>query len=231
MTTHSEGLHAMRVGYGDDALNEGDLEGAPLAQFRSWLDDAIAAHLPEPNAMVLATTDGAVPSVRTVLLKAADTRGFAFYTNLRSRKGRDLETVPAASAVFPWFAMSRQVIVSGPVVAVPRDETAEYFASRPRGSRLGAWASRQSEVIEGREPLDAAYGELESRWPEPDDIPLPDHWGGFLICPTSVEFWQGRASRLHDRLRFVRDSAPLTLDSGGARLDDDSLWRIERLSP
>ncbi|CAB4934731.1 MAG: pyridoxamine 5'-phosphate oxidase [Actinobacteria bacterium] len=231
MATHSKGLHAMRVGYGDDALNEGDLEGAPLAQFSSWLDDAIAAHLPEPNAMVLGTTDGAVPSVRTVLLKAADTRGFAFYTNLRSRKGRDLDTVPAASAVFPWFAMSRQVIVSGPVVAVPRDETAEYFVSRPRGSRLGAWASRQSEVIEGREPLDAAYGELESRWPEPEDIPLPDHWGGFLICPTSVEFWQGRASRLHDRLRFVRDSAPLTLDSGGARLDDDSLWRIERLSP
>ena len=231
MTNHSEGLHAMRVGYGDDALDEAEVEAAPLAQFRSWLDDAIAARLPEPNAMVLATTDGAAPSVRTVLLKSADSRGFAFFTNLRSRKGRDLDTVPAASAVFPWFAMSRQVIVSGPVVAVPRDETAEYFASRPHGSRLGAWASRQSEVIEGRESLDAAYRELEARWPEPDDIPLPDHWGGFLICPTSVEFWQGRASRLHDRLRFVRDDSSLTLDSGGARLDDAARWRVERLSP
>jgi len=192
----------------------------------------VAAGLPEPNAMVLATTDGASTGGRVVLLKGVDARGFAFYTNHGSRKASHLAAVPHATAVFPWFAMSRQVVVSGPVVAVPRAEAAAYFASRPRGSQLGAWASRQSTVIDGREPLEDAYRRVEQRWPEGAEVPLPDHWGGFLILPTAVEFWRGRESRLHDRLRFVRSGEPLALAAGGATLDDASAWStVERLSP
>ena len=219
-------LHAMRVGYGDVPLLESQLLPSPLAQFQAWLADAVAAELPEPNAMVLATSDHDVPSARTVLLKSADARGFTFYTNRESRKGRELRSSWAAALVFPWFAMQRQVSVAGTVTEVSRDESAEYFASRPRGSQVGAWASHQSSVIAGREPLEEAYAIAESRWPDPQPIPLPDHWGGFVVAPVSVEFWHGRPSRLHDRLRFVRVDESLT-----AALDDPSAWRIERLSP
>jgi len=223
-------LRAMRVDYPDEALLEADMAPHPLAQFQRWLDAAVEANLPEPNAMIVATMNGSEPTARTVLLKDVDARGFSFFTNLDSRKGRDLAQVPRASAVFPWFAMSRQVVVSGPVAQVPRDEAAAYFASRPRGSQLGAWASRQSSVIEGREPLEDAYRRMEQRWP--GEVPLPDHWGGFLILPTSVEFWRGRESRLHDRLRYVRSGSPLPLDQGGATLDNPAMWSgRERLSP
>ena len=215
-------LRAMRLSYDRGTLVEADLAADPLAQFRRWLADAIAEGLAEPNAMVLSTVsaDG-VPSARTVLLKDADARGFAFYTNLRSRKGREVQATRRAACVFPWLPLHRQVVVVGSTIEVPRDEAADYFASRPHGSRLGAWASRQSEVIDDRTVLDERYAELVERFP--GDVPLPDFWGGWIVVPESVEFWQGRESRLHDRLRYRR------VGDGG--MDDSSAWVVERLSP
>jgi pyridoxamine 5'-phosphate oxidase len=219
----------MRAGYDVGRLLEADLAPSPLAQFDAWLSDVAAAGLPEPNAMVLATADArGVPSGRTVLLKAADPRGFVFYTNLQSRKGRALAENPHASLVFPWHAISRQVVVVGDVEPVPRAEAREYFGSRPYASRLGAWASAQSMAISSREVLKAKYAELASAFPDTGssaDVPLPDAWGGFVVRPVSVEFWQGRPSRLHDRLRFVRATV------GPAALDDAAAWGVERLSP
>ncbi len=227
---HRQGLAGMRLHYDQGRLVEGDLAPTPLAQFTRWLGEAVQAGVTEPNAMVVATSDGdGVPSARTVLLKAADERGFAFYTNHQSRKGGALADNPRASAVFPWLPLNRQVVVVGDVVQVPRAESAAYFSSRPYGSRLGAWASAQSSVIASRDVLKAKYAELAAAFPDtgsPDDVPLPDAWGGYLIRPVSVEFWQGRPSRLHDRLRYVR------LDAGApAALDDPAAWRTERLSP
>lgn len=216
-------LRGMRISYDAGTLAEDHLAASPLAQFRAWLADAVAAGLPEPNAMVLGTVsaDG-VPHARTVLLKDADARGLIFYTNLSSTKGRDLAATGRASCVFPWLALHRQVVVTGTVSAVPRDEAADYFASRPIGSRWGAWASRQSEVIDGRDGLEERYAEIAQRFP--GDVPLPDFWGGWIVAVDSIEFWQGRESRLHDRLRFRR----VAVDGA---LDDASAFVIERLSP
>jgi pyridoxamine 5'-phosphate oxidase len=221
-TGEAPDLRAMRIVYDRGALVEADLAADPLTQFQRWLADAVAEGLIEPNAMVLTTVsaDG-VPSARTVLLKDADARGFAFYTNLRSRKGRDLAATHRAACVFPWLPLHRQVIVSGATVEVPRDEAGDYFASRPHGSQLGAWASRQSEVIADRAVLEDRHAELLERFPR--EVPLPDFWGGWIVVPDSIEFWQGRDSRLHDRLRFRR------VRDGG--LDDPAAWVIERLSP
>ncbi len=215
-------LRAMRLAYDRGTLIEADLAADPLTQFRRWLADAVSDRLVEPNAMVLSTVsrDG-VPSARTVLLKDADARGFAFYTNLQSRKGRELDATRRAACVFPWLPLHRQVVVVGEVVEVPREEAASYFASRPHGSQVGAWASRQSEVIADRAVLDERYADLIERFPS--EVPLPDFWGGWIIVPESVEFWQGRESRLHDRLRYRR------VRDGG--LDDPGAWQIERLSP
>jgi pyridoxamine 5'-phosphate oxidase len=215
-------LRAMRLAYDRGTLVEADLAPDPLTQFRAWLVDAVTDGIVEPNAMVLSTVSGdGVPSARTVLLKDADARGFAFYTNLYSRKGRELAETGLAACVFPWLPLHRQVVVAGPVMPVPREEAADYFASRPHGSRVGAWASRQSEVIADRAVLDERYAEMVERFPA--EVPLPDFWGGWIIVPESVEFWQGRDSRLHDRLRYRRIA-----DRG---LDDPSAWTIERLSP
>jgi pyridoxamine 5'-phosphate oxidase len=228
VTDQPQDLAAMRLHYDQGRLLESDLAAHPLAQFTRWLSDAVAAELAEPNAMVLATADAdGAPSSRTVLLKAADSRGFAFYTNLQSRKGRELAANPRASLVFPWHPLLRQVVVIGDVEPLSRDEARAYFGTRPYGSRLGAWASAQSTVIASRDVLKARYAELAAAFPDTgsaDDVPLPDAWGGFLLRPRTVEFWQGRPSRLHDRLRFTRQSDV-------AALDDPAAWRVERLSP
>jgi len=213
----SEGpdLAAMRQAYRSAGLREEDLAPGWTAQFARWLAEAIAAQLPEPNAMVLATaaTDGR-PSARTVLLKGYDEAGLVFYTNYDSRKGRELTANPRASAVFPWIALSRQVVLTGDVVQVSREQSAAYFHSRPRGSQLGASASPQSQVIGGRRDLDLAWERAEAACP--DEIPLPERWGGFRLTPEAVEFWQGQTDRLHDRLRYRRT---------------DAGWIVERLAP
>ena len=198
-------------------LSEDMLAGDPMTQFALWMSDAEAAGLPEPTAMVLATTSAeGRPRARTVLLKAHGQPGFTFYSNRTSRKGRDIEANPQACVVFPWYAMRRQVTAEGSVSAMSRAESEPYFRSRPRGSQIGAWASRQSQVIGSREELDERVAELERRWPLSASVPLPDFWGGYLLRPETVEFWQAGTYRLHDRLRYRRH---------------DNGWTIERLSP
>jgi pyridoxamine 5'-phosphate oxidase len=208
----------MRRSYGGGALSECELAPDWLTQLRRWLDEAARAGVPEPNAMVLATADaGGAPGARTVLLKEADERGLAFFTNLGSRKAREMAENPRAALVFPWHAMQRQVVVDGPVEPVAPEEADAYFASRPRGARLGALASRQSHPIPGREVLVSRHAELEAAYP--DEVPRPEWWGGMRVVPDAVEFWQGRPDRLHDRLRFRR------AQPGGAE------WVVERLAP
>lgn len=222
-TDDSPDLGALRLSYDSGTLGEADLAPTPLAQFRAWFADAVAAVVPEPNAMVLATADDrGRPSARSVLLKDADERGYVFYTNYGSRKSQELAANPYASLVFPWYPLHRQVVVVGAVERVGRDEAAAYFASRPRGSRLGAWASRQSTVIEDRSGIEAAYARLDLE--HSDDVPLPEFWGGWVLRPETVEFWQGRRSRLHDRLRYRAVGV-------GAALDDPAAWTVERLAP
>jgi pyridoxamine 5'-phosphate oxidase len=206
----------MRKDYGLAGLVEKDLAKNPFRQFEQWFSEAEAAKVPEPNAMTLATTgrDGR-PSSRIVLLKAVDGRGFVFYTNYESRKGRELADNPHAALVFPWITMERQVIVEGSVARVSREEAEVYFHSRPRASQLAAWASPQSTVIAGRAVLEESYRVIERKY-EGREVPLPPQWGGYRLNPVSVEFWQGRRSRLHDRLRYRREA-------GGD-------WVIERLA-
>jgi pyridoxamine 5'-phosphate oxidase len=209
----------MRRSYRGEGLGEGDLAPTWLEQFGRWLADAVAGEVAEPNATVLATAapDGR-PSARTVLLKGVDERGFVVYTNLRSRKANEALANPQASLVFPWLAMSRQVIATGAVSVVADDEADAYFATRPRGAQLGAWASPQSTVIASRAVLDDALADLQVRYPEGRPVPRPAHWGGLRIAPDAVEFWCGRRNRLHDRLRYRRDG-------------DGDAWAIERVAP
>jgi pyridoxamine 5'-phosphate oxidase len=226
-------LAELRRSYAAGGLAEADLAADPYTQFARWLGEAADAGLTEPNAMVLGTvgtvgtgsTVGTVgpdagPSARTVLLKGVDADGFVFFTNYTSRKGTELAASPAASLLFPWYDLERQVSVVGTVSRTDRGQTEAYFRSRPYGSRIGAWASRQSAVIAGRQGLDARYAELAARWPDtgPDSVPVPDFWGGFRLVAQAVEFWQGRPSRLHDRLRYVRTPS-------------DPPWTVERLAP
>jgi pyridoxamine 5'-phosphate oxidase len=211
-------LAAMRRDYARSGLSEGDLAPTWLEQFQGWLAAAVGAGLPEPNAMVLATaTSQGRPSARTVLLKGIDAAGFVWYTNLTSRKGAELAANPYASLVFPWHAMGRQVLVAGPVASVSRAETEAYFASRPLDSRRGAWASPQSQVVAGRDGLDATLAAVTTRFGPDGPATAPPHWGGLRLAPETVEFWQGRHGRLHDRLRYRADG------TGG--------WVVERLAP
>jgi pyridoxamine 5'-phosphate oxidase len=197
-------------------LTEADLLDDPIALFERWYADAQAASTSEPNAMTLATaTPDGRPSARVVLLKGVDARGFAFYTNEQSRKGRELAANPQAALTLLWPALERQVRVVGRVTRVDDAEADAYFASRPRGSQLGAWASQQSRPLAGRDELDARWAELSERW-EGEDVPRPPHWGGFRVEPDEIEFWQGRADRLHDRFAYVR------ADDG---------WQRTRLAP
>ena len=206
----------MRRDYSRAGLSEADLAPTWHEQFARWFADATAAELTEPNAVVLATADvEGRPSARTVLLKAHDERGLVVFTNLTSRKGREALANPHASLVFPWVELERQVIVVGTVEQVSREQTSVYFHSRPRSSQVGAWASHQSSVVAGREVLEQRAADLEARFAGAE-VPVPDFWGGLRIVPLTVEFWQGRPSRLHDRLRY--------------RLDGEQ-WRVERLSP
>ena len=193
------------------------MAGDPMTQFAGWLGQAQRYAVPEPTAMVLATTSAeGRPRARTVLLKAHDADGFTFYTNRTSRKGQDLQVHPQACAVFPWYALGRQVTAEGQVRMLSQAESEPYYRSRPRGSQLGAWASRQSQVIGSRADLERRMASLEQRWPPPAQIPMPDFWGGYLLVPETVEFWQSGPDRLHDRLRYRRDGAA---------------WTVERLSP
>jgi pyridoxamine 5'-phosphate oxidase len=201
-----------------DALRETDLAADWVTQFAGWFADATAFGLPEPNAMIVATAStDARPSARTVLLKGFDVRGFVFYTNYTSRKGTEILANPNVGLVFPWFEMQRQVIVAGAAEPVDRAETEEYFAGRPRGSQLGAWASPQSQVVRDRAALDAELAAVQQRFGPDEPIPPPPHWGGFRVVPETVEFWQGRSNRMHDRLRYRRT--------------EDGLWVVERLAP
>ncbi len=201
----------------EPVLTEATLADDPLVQFSRWMADVVAAPLPEPAAMVLATVSASgQPRARTVLLKAYDARGFTFYTNRASRKGTDLAEVPRACLLFPWHAIHRQVIIEGTVSALSVAQSEPYFRSRPRGSQLGAWASRQSSVIGSRAELDERYAGLARRWPEGTEVPMPEFWGGYRVTAEVFEFWQGRVNRLHDRLRYRRDRGQ---------------WVVERLAP
>ncbi|MCY0947477.1 pyridoxamine 5'-phosphate oxidase [Streptomyces antarcticus] len=210
----------MRKQYRSEIVEERSLAGDPMAQFARWFQQAADAHLFEPNAMVVSTsTSDGRPSSRTVLLKQFDERGFVFFTNYGSRKGRELAENPHVALLFPWHPIARQVVVTGTAARIGRDETAAYFRSRPHGSQLGAWASEQSSVIASRAELDHRYAELAARYPEGEQVPVPPQWGGLRVTPDAVEFWQGHENRLHDRLRYARDAAP------------SGTWHVERLCP
>jgi pyridoxamine 5'-phosphate oxidase len=200
----------------DGGLHERDLAPDPMAQFATWFEEAKAAGVPEPEAMCVATALHGIPSARMVLLKAFDSRGFVFFTNYDSRKGRDLSANAVAALVWRWFPVMRQVRAEGPVERISAEESDQYFASRARGSQLGAWASAQSTVVPDRAALDAAMAAVDARFGDIGVVPRPPWWGGLRVVPESVEFWQNRENRMHDRLRYVREPPG---------------WRVERLAP
>ncbi|KUP98262.1 pyridoxamine 5'-phosphate oxidase [Thermobifida cellulosilytica] len=213
----------LRESYGDAPLELRDLAPHPMDQFHTWFVHACGSGLPEPNAMVLSTVEPTgAPRARTVLLKGYDRTGLRFFTNYRSRKGVALAAEPRACVVFPWHPIRRQVIVSGHVQRLTDEENDAYFARRPRGSQLGAWASeRQSSPVADRAELDRLYARFAEVWPEGTEVPRPAYWGGFRLVPQEVEFWQGRNDRMHDRFRYL-----LVGES-----PEEGKWQVDRLSP
>ena len=212
-------IRDMRRSYGEAGLEETKVAQDPIAQFHSWLTEAAAnAVIVEANAMVLSTVVDSYPTSRTVLLKDVTQSGFSFFTNYESGKAEAIENNPNVSLVFPWYAMERQVIILGTATKLPTSDSDEYFAARPWGSQIGAWASAQSTQLESREVLEANFAKFAAKYPEGTAVPRPDHWGGYLVAPTRIEFWQGRYSRMHDRLRYVRTTT-------------NSDWSLTRLNP
>jgi pyridoxamine 5'-phosphate oxidase len=210
-------LESLRSNYALSGLHETDLLGNPFQQFQLWLEQAIAAELPEPNAMTLATlSEEGKPIARMVLLKGLDEKGFVFYTNYDSAKGKQLTETDSAALVFWWAGLERQVRVEGMVEKVSSEESDAYFQSRPKASQLGAWASPQSQVIENRDVLEKRLAQLEEKYAT-EKVPRPPHWGGFRVIPIAIEFWQGRPSRLHDRIRY--------------EFDEKGDWFYQRLAP
>ena len=215
MTTTAEEIKAQGMNAG---LKRVDLDPDPYRQFEKWFTLAIESGIPEPNAMSLATIDdNGQPWVRTVLLKTYDERGFVFFTNYESRKAKHIAHQPRVALSFPWFGLGREVKVTGEAVRVSIAESAKYFATRPRGSQIGAWASPQSQVITSRSLLDAKVAEMKRKLHD-HEVPLPAFWGGYRVRPSSIEFWQACKSRLHDRFIYSREDA-------------EGVWRIERLAP
>jgi pyridoxamine 5'-phosphate oxidase len=215
MSDSTQWFESLRVSYEQGELNESDITHNPLDQFNKWLQEAIKNQVPEPNAMALATVnkDGQ-PAARNVLLKSADENGFIFFSNKQSDKASDLKQNPNCTLLFSWLSQHRQVIVKGKAEEISKEESNTYFQTRPYGSRISAWVSNQSQVIKNREELEKRVKEFMEKYPE--NVPMPDHWGGYLVQPESIEFWQGRPSRLHDRIRFIKKA---------------NAWTIERIAP
>ncbi|PSQ97454.1 MAG: pyridoxamine 5'-phosphate oxidase [Bacteroidetes bacterium SW_9_63_38] len=213
-------LADLRQEYAQAELDRTHVVDDPIEQFRDWFDEALDAEVHEPNAMTIATAaPDAAPSARIVLLKGVDERGFRFYTNYESKKGQELAENPSAALVFWWPPLERQVRIEGRAEQLPEEESTDYFHSRPRGSQLGAWVSPQSQVVDSRADLEQNLDEVTAEYEDEETIPRPPHWGGYVVRPTAIEFWQGRPNRLHDRLRYRRSD-----------LDTDH-WRLERLAP
>lgn len=210
-------LSKLREEYLKGELLENNINKDPFQQFGLWIQEAIDSHVSEPNAMSVATsTPDGKPSIRVVLLKELNQQGFVFFTNYDSRKGAEIAANPNAAIVFDWHQIERQVRIEGVITKISEEDSDTYFNSRPRGSKIGAWVSPQSQVINGREQLDKLQQQTEQRF-EGQDIPRPTHWGGYILIPTSIEFWQGRPSRLHDRILYSKKS--------------NNEWDIERLAP
>lgn len=226
VTNQTLRVQDLRISYQQGVLTEDMLAAEPLTQFTRWFADAQAAQILEPNAMVVSTVnDQGQPTSRTVLLKDISTDGFSFYTNLTSTKSRQIHANPRVSLLFPWYDLHRQVIVTGTAELIPREAVSEYYRSRPRDSQLGAWASDQSSELESRDDIDVKFAEVSRTFNDVEQLPVPDFWGGWLVRAERVEFWQGRESRLHDRLVFIG------IHKESSNLAEPSIWRVQRLSP